>query len=84
MTSESPSLPPVPLTPREVVSELDRHIVGQMRAKRAVAIALRNRWRRQQVPAELKDEIAREAVRIAAGICVYTNETIAVEEIEAP
>jgi ATP-dependent HslUV protease ATP-binding subunit HslU len=46
------------LTPREVVSELDRYIVGQREAKRAVAIALRNRWRRQQVPEELRDEIA--------------------------
>jgi len=45
-------------TPREVVSELDRYIVGQADAKRAVAIALRNRWRRQQVPEELRDEIA--------------------------
>ncbi|TMA35362.1 MAG: ATP-dependent protease ATPase subunit HslU [Deltaproteobacteria bacterium] len=45
-------------TPREVVSELDRYIVGQSDAKRAVAIALRNRWRRQQVPEELRDEIA--------------------------
>jgi len=45
-------------TPREVVSELDRYIVGQTEAKRAVAIALRNRWRRRQVPEELRDEIA--------------------------
>jgi ATP-dependent HslUV protease ATP-binding subunit HslU len=45
-------------TPREVVSELDRYIVGQHDAKRAVAVALRNRWRRQQVPEELRDEIA--------------------------
>jgi len=45
-------------TPREVVSELDRYIVGQDEAKRAVAIALRNRWRRQQVPEELREEIA--------------------------
>ncbi len=44
-------------TPREVVSELDRFIVGQNAAKRAVAIALRNRWRRQQVRGELRDEI---------------------------
>jgi len=50
--------PPQSFTPREVVSELDRYIVGQAEAKRAVAIALRNRWRRQQVPAELRDEIA--------------------------
>ena len=45
-------------TPREIVSELDRYIIGQDEAKRAVAVALRNRWRRQQVPAELRDEIA--------------------------
>jgi ATP-dependent HslUV protease ATP-binding subunit HslU len=45
-------------TPREVVSELDRYIVGQRAAKRAVAIALRNRWRRLQVPEPLRDEIA--------------------------
>ena len=45
------------LIPREIVTELDRHIVGQAEAKRAVAIALRNRWRRLQVPAELRDEI---------------------------
>lgn len=44
-------------TPREVVSELDRYIVGQNAAKRAVAIALRNRWRRQQVSDDLRDEI---------------------------
>jgi ATP-dependent HslUV protease ATP-binding subunit HslU len=46
------------MTPREIVSELDRFIVGQRNAKRAVAIALRNRWRRQQVPEELREEIA--------------------------
>ena len=45
------------MTPREIVSELDRHIVGQRDAKRAVAIALRNRWRRQQVDAQLRAEI---------------------------
>ena len=45
-------------TPREIVSELDKYIVGQKDAKRAVAIALRNRWRRQQVPDPLRDEIA--------------------------
>jgi ATP-dependent HslUV protease ATP-binding subunit HslU len=44
-------------TPREIVSELDRYIVGQSAAKRAVAIALRNRWRRQQVTADIRDEI---------------------------
>ncbi len=45
-------------TPREIVSELDRYIVGQHKAKRAVAIALRNRWRRQQVKPDLREEIA--------------------------
>src|SRR6202158_6103934 len=44
-------------SPREIVSELDRFIVGQNDAKRAVAIALRNRWRRQQLPAELREEV---------------------------
>ena len=45
------------LTPREIVAELDRFIVGQAAAKRAVAIALRNRWRRQQLPASLREEV---------------------------
>jgi ATP-dependent HslUV protease ATP-binding subunit HslU len=44
-------------SPREIVSELDRYIVGQQEAKRAVAIALRNRWRRQQLPPELREEV---------------------------
>jgi len=46
------------LKPREIVSELDEYIIGQDQAKRSVAIALRNRWRRQQVPLDLRDEIA--------------------------
>ena len=45
------------LTPQQIVDELDKHVVGQARAKRAVAIALRNRWRRQQVPDPLRHEI---------------------------
>ncbi|MEL6199325.1 MAG: AAA family ATPase, partial [Pseudomonadota bacterium] len=45
------------MTPREIVQELDKHIVGQTAAKRAVAIALRNRWRRQQVDDALRPEI---------------------------
>ncbi|MEE8145556.1 MAG: AAA family ATPase, partial [Kiloniellales bacterium] len=44
-------------SPREIVSELDRFIIGQIDAKRAVAIALRNRWRRQQLPEELREEV---------------------------
>jgi len=46
-----------PMTPREISQELDNHIIGQDKAKRAVAIALRNRWRRQQVSADLRNEI---------------------------
>src|SRR5205807_2879212 len=45
------------LTPEQIVRELDRYIVGQTKAKRAVAVALRNRYRRQHVPADLRDEI---------------------------
>ena len=46
------------LTPKDIVAELDRYIIGQRDAKRAVAIALRNRWRRQKLPAALRDEVA--------------------------
>ena len=46
------------LTPKEIMEELDRFIIGQKKAKKAVSIALRNRWRRQMVPKELRDEIA--------------------------
>ena len=56
--SEPSSSPTPVMTPREIVSELDRYIVGQKDAKRAVAIALRNRWRRQLVPEDLREEIA--------------------------
>ena len=45
------------LSPREIVSELDRYVIGQKKAKRAVAIALRNRWRRQAIEGQLKDEV---------------------------
>jgi ATP-dependent HslUV protease ATP-binding subunit HslU len=55
---ESNDSPAPVMTPREIVSELDRYIVGQRDAKRAVAIALRNRWRRQLVPDDLREEIA--------------------------
>ncbi|MBI1987827.1 MAG: ATP-dependent protease ATPase subunit HslU [Nitrospinae bacterium] len=46
------------LTPKQIVAELDKYIVGQKKAKRSVAIALRNRWRRQQLPDELREEVA--------------------------
>jgi len=45
------------LSPREIVSELDRYVIGQRAAKRAVAIALRNRWRRQALKGDKKDEV---------------------------
>ena len=45
------------LSPREIVSELDRFVVGQNKAKRAVAVALRNRWRRQALEGEMKNEV---------------------------
>ena len=54
----APRARPEALTPRAIVEELDRYIVGQRAAKRAVAVALRNRWRRQQVPPPMRDEIA--------------------------
>jgi ATP-dependent HslUV protease ATP-binding subunit HslU len=54
----SPNKRPEALTPRAIVEELDRYIVGQREAKRAVAVALRNRWRRQQVPLPMRDEIS--------------------------
>src|SRR2546428_9193524 len=46
------------LTPRQIVSELDKYIVGQTDAKRAVAIAIRNRWRRQQLPEEMRQDVS--------------------------
>ena len=59
-TSETPATGVVleNMTPRQIVTELDKYVVGQKQAKRAVAIALRNRWRRQQLPAELAEDIA--------------------------
>jgi ATP-dependent HslUV protease ATP-binding subunit HslU len=62
LSPETPEpVPPPPwleeLPPRQIVAELDRYIVGQEQAKRAVAIAIRNRWRRSQTPDEIRDEI---------------------------
>lgn len=56
--ADSPQTTLNALTPSQIVEELDRYIIGQQEAKRSVAIALRNRWRRQQVPLPLRDEIA--------------------------
>src|ERR687887_27644 len=50
-------MPVADLTPRQIVQELDRYIVGQDAAKRAVAVAIRNRWRRQQLPPELRKDV---------------------------
>src|ERR1043166_7792621 len=50
-------MPQISLTPQEIVAELDKHIVGQAAGKRAVAIAVRNRWRRQQLPAALAQAV---------------------------
>ena len=55
--SRSKSCDPMSMTPREIVEELDKHIIGQNEAKRAVAIALRNRWRRAQIEEPLRSEI---------------------------
>jgi ATP-dependent HslUV protease ATP-binding subunit HslU len=58
MADQQPALPNLNnLTPREIVEELDRYVIGQRDAKRMVAIALRNRWRRQQLPPDLRDEV---------------------------
>lgn len=57
LNSPNPSSTAANFSPREIVSELDRYIIGQQEAKKAVAVALRNRWRRQQLPAELRDEV---------------------------
>lgn len=46
------------LTPKDIVSELNRHIIGQDAAKKAVALALRTRWRRMQLPAEMRAEVS--------------------------
>ncbi len=58
MADQQPALPNLDnLTPRQIVEELDRYVIGQRDAKRMVAIALRNRWRRQQLPPDLRDEV---------------------------
>jgi ATP-dependent HslUV protease ATP-binding subunit HslU len=67
------------LTPREIVSELDKYIIGQDDAKRAVAIALRNRWRRQKVSEEMKDEIAPKNIIMIGPTGVGKTEGMSVE-----
>ena len=58
------------MTPREIVHELNKHIVGQDEAKRAVAIALRNRWRRMQLDSSLRDEITPKNIPIKDAITI--------------
>ena len=55
------------LTPQEIVAELDKYIIGQRAAKKAVAIALRNRYRRRKLPPELADEIAPKNILMIGG-----------------
>ena len=63
------------LSPREIVSELDRFVVGQNKAKRAVAIALRNRWRRQALSGDMKDEVLPKNILMIgpAGITLHVE-----------
>ncbi len=64
-------------SPREIVSELDRYIVGQNDAKRAVAIALRNRWRRQQLQGDLKEEVLPKNILMIGPTGVGKTEIVA-------
>ena len=65
------------LSPREIVSELDRFVVGQNKAKRAVAIALRNRWRRQALEDDMKDEVLPKNILMIGPTAVsYTHLTL--------
>src|SRR6187551_2634057 len=57
VNKDKPMADPSTLSPKQIVAELDRYIVGQHDAKRAVAVALRNRWRRQQLPEALRHEV---------------------------
>ena len=63
------------LTPKQIVSELDKYIVGQEDAKRAVAVAVRNRWRRQQLPEHMRQDLASHALALSA------NEVDAIESL---
>ncbi len=59
------------MTPREIVQELDKHIIGQNAAKRAVAIALRNRWRRMQLPEAMRNEITPKNILMIALLSLF-------------
>ena len=62
------------LSPREIVSELDRFVIGQNKAKRAVAIALRNRWRRQALKGDMKDEVLPKNILMIGPTGVWKTE----------
>ena len=66
------------MTPREIVHELDKHIIGQDNAKRAVAIALRNRWRRMQASEDLRNEITPKNILMPSTltICLLPHPSI--------
>ena len=68
------------LTPKQIVAELNKHIIGQDSAKRAVAIALRNRWRRAQVDEELRNEITPKNILIRAKKTSRTSDPTLVRE----
>src|SRR5438445_12333967 len=71
-TNQPPSLDS--LTPRQIVEELDRYVIGQRDAKRMAAIALRTRWRRQRLPADLRDEVMAKYIIIILTTRVGKNE----------
>ena len=62
-----------PMTPKEIVSALDRHIVGQAEAKRAVSIAIRNRWRRQQLSDEMRHEVSPKNILMIGSTGCWKN-----------
>ena len=66
------------MTPRAIVQELDKHIIGQAAAKRAVAIALRNRWRRMQVDEPMRQEITPKNILMIGptGCLLYTSRCV--------
>ena len=61
------------LTPKQVVRELDRYIIGQDEAKRAVAVALRNRYRRAQLPEEIRDEIVPKNILMVGPTMIWSR-----------
>ena len=70
-TAEEDQLALDELTPREIVAELDKHVIGQKNAKRAVAIALRNRTRRQKLPPDLAEEIIPKNIIMIVKSCRF-------------